>query len=184
MEPMEVVLWALITALALALLLDLAVLVRRPGKWRKRMAAFLSPLALVLALLIPGSYGLGRLGLTWRSGVLLGLCLLLAACLAGLVAGAAWYLAGRLEGREGYRGGVMVTAFALGACVFLTAALYGTLFAGFTGGDERIVTWEGRQVVEADLSWLDPDYAYYDYHGPLVRGNTPLARSDKPLTGP
>lgn len=182
MEPMEAVLWALITALALALLLDLAVLVRRPGKWRKRMGAFLCPLAVVLTLLVPGSYGLGRLGLAWRSGVLLGLCLLLAACLAGLVAGAAWYLAGQLEGREELRCGVVVAGIGLCASVFLTAAFYGTLFTAFAVGDERVVTWEGRQVVEADLSWLDPDYAYYDYHGPLVRGNTPLARSDKPLT--
>lgn len=43
MEPMEAALWALITALALALLLDLAVLVRRPGKWRKRMGRFCAP---------------------------------------------------------------------------------------------------------------------------------------------
>ena len=39
MEPMEAVLWALITALALALLLDMTVLTRHPEKWRKRMAA-------------------------------------------------------------------------------------------------------------------------------------------------
>ena len=39
---------------------------------------------------------------------------------------------------------------------------------------ERTVTWRDRTLVEEDQGFLDPDYVYYAWHGPLVRGLEPL----------
>lgn len=39
---------------------------------------------------------------------------------------------------------------------------------------ERTVTWRDRTLVEEDQGFLDPDYIYYAWHGPLVRGLEPL----------
>lgn len=39
---------------------------------------------------------------------------------------------------------------------------------------ERTVTWRDRTLVEEDKGFLDPDYVYYAWHGPLVRGLEPL----------
>ena len=39
---------------------------------------------------------------------------------------------------------------------------------------ERTVTWQGQLLLEEDLGFLDPDYVYYAWCGPLVRGLEPL----------
>lgn len=39
---------------------------------------------------------------------------------------------------------------------------------------ERTVTWRDRTLVEEDQGFLDPDYVYYAWHGPLARGLEPL----------
>ena len=39
---------------------------------------------------------------------------------------------------------------------------------------ERTVTWRDRTLVEEDQGFLDPDYVYYAWRGPLARGLEPL----------
>ena len=176
MEPMEAAIYAAAVVLPAALLFDLAILVCHPGKWRNRMAALLLPLALSILLLAPGGYGLGRLGLAWRSGVRLCLLFLTTVCLTGLLVFAAWYLIERLEGRAIYRWGVAITAFALSVCVFAAGAFV-TVFAP---GEDQVVAWEGQRAVA--VRWCLSDVLdIYEYHGPLLRGDTRLNKNDAGL---
>ena len=172
MEPLEVMLWVSVAVLPAALLFDLVVLARHPGKWRRRITALLIPLALSLLLLVPGSYGLKKLGLVWRCGARLCLSLLLLACLIGLLVFAAWYLIERLEGRVVCQWGVVIAAFALSVCV-LAAGAFITLFST---GEDQVITWEGQRVVAVRPGPPDA-YRYFAYYGPLLRGDTELNRN-------
>ena len=40
--------------------------------------------------------------------------------------------------------------------------------------NERIVSYQGQTLVETDEGFLDQEYHYYVYHGPLVRGGESL----------
>lgn len=158
-------------------------LVRCRGHLRKVLAVWTGVMLGALALLIPGGMLLGRLGLSWRGWVV---CLLYHGALAGgvgvllsTVRCLGQLLGERLKWlRRCWTG----AAAAAGLWVLLMAALMGVATI-VLAAEERVVTWEDRQVVEVDRSWLDPCYVYYDDRGPLVRGTDSLAVSKRPLQG-
>ena len=64
----------------------------------------------------------------------------------------------------------LLTVFIPAAAVTLAAALYCLLMPGGTPCERK----PRRTLVEEDQGFLDPDYVYYAWHGPLVRGLEPL----------
>ena len=60
-------------------------------------------------------------------------------------------------------------------CVVIGSAVTeGLFFWTFSTVEERVVASQDRTLVEEDQGFLDPDYIYYAWHGPLVRGLEPL----------
>ena len=62
------------------------------------------------------------------------------------------------------------------ACLSMYVTVtFGGLFAAFSyDNQERVIQYQGQTLVETDEGFLDPDYNYHLYHGPLVRGNESL----------
>ena len=144
---------------------------RGPGRRRLAWAAgvFLS----ALALFFGGMVLLGFFGLTWRnlpSAVLCGV--LLVSGWAGIVLTLnclmpqAWpELAPVL--RWTVKGGALLFS----SVILVTTIWFGPFFIAFGfGGGEQVVEYEGQVLVERMEGFLSPDYSYYPYHGPLVRG--------------
>ena len=66
-----------------------------------------------------------------------------------------------------------------GIALVLILGLYGALFMSLGGCDARVVTLEDRgRAVERVEGFLETYYAYYDYHGPFVRGREDLFRRE------
>ena len=67
---------------------------------------------------------------------------------------------------------------ALLACVclsMLATLTFSSIMALFVfQNQERIISHGGQTLVETDEGFLDQEYHYYVYHGPLVRGGTSL----------
>ena len=137
-------------------------------------------LAGVLALLWGGTLVMRPFNLAWRNlpgGLLAGAALLCAVVL--LLRTAVWTLV-RPMGRLPAAVRVTVRAAVLaGAGVLL---YYGLMFGplmvvmAYAGG-ERVVTYEGRVLLEVDNSFVDQIYNYYEYRGPILRGAEPVCGS-------
>ena len=46
-----------------------------------------------------------------------------------------------------------------------------------TLSSRKVVEYQGQTLLEVDTGFLDPLYDYYEYHGPLFRGNERLYSS-------
>lgn len=126
-----------------------------------------------LALFFGGMILLGFFGLTWRNLPALILCtVLLVSGWAGIVLTLACLLP--QEWREVapvLRWTVKGGALLLSSVVLVTTIWFGPFFIAFGfGGGEQVVKYEGQVLVERMEGFLSPDYSYYPYHGPLVRG--------------
>lgn len=140
-----------------------------------------------LALWIGGGVLLNLFGLAWRGvsvGILLGVV---------LISGGIWItqvLAFLLPNKDfphlvlGFRWAAkgIVLLFA-GAVLLLMLFLF--MFACALAGDDarRVVEYQGQTLVEVSDGWLDPHYSYYEYHGPLVRGQERVYDQEWPING-
>ena len=150
---------------------------------------FLLPVTAVsagaLLLLVGGNWLLGWFGLTWRNLPAGALCALL------LIGGCATilFMLGALLPAElpkisGLVRWLIKSAAAVSAALvlFYALSLGGIAISLAYGNEERVVEYEGNTWVEVDMSFLDPCYDYFAYHGPLVRGEERLHRAMEPLT--
>ena len=141
--------------------------------WRRNLlAAALGLLAGGGALYFLGDRVLAAFALAWRAWVgslLLGLAVPLSVLAAVLTVCSMIHRKRRPFLAEA----LLVEGSAL---VFLfLAVVFGIFLWLSTLCPERVVTWEGRTLVEEDGGSLwRYDHGYYDYHGPLVRGREPL----------
>lgn len=164
-QAMTYFLWAMLALVPVALLAALVLMVRCPGKWRKRFGWSMMVLFSAVLLLFPGSWLLGKLELAWRSGTVWALVL---AAGGGIIAVLVYINCWLAEKSHPV---LQLLAGALAFCMGLTLLFYGFIFTAFAVGGERVIRHEGKKVVEVDRSFLDPLYQYYDYHGPLIRGS-------------
>lgn len=142
---------------------------------RRALAVWTGVFIAALALLTAGGAVLTGQELAWRSGVVRGLYAALFLGGAGAMTAAVCALPELLAGwperslrRWRRMAGAALCAAVLGSVVLWRWA------AALTAGDDRVVTRNGRQVVEVDEGWMDRCLVYYPYRGPLVRGNAAL----------
>lgn len=126
-----------------------------------------------LALFFGGNIILGSFGLTWRNLPSVILCIaLLVSGWVGIVLTLACLLPMEWPDaapvlRRAVKGAVLFFA----AVVLFVTLWLGPLLLAFAFGDsEQVVEYNGRTLVERMEGFLSPDYGYYEYHGPLVRG--------------
>lgn len=127
----------------------------------------------VLALFFGGMILLGFFGLTWRNLPALILCtVLLVSGWAGIVLTLACLLPQEWpELAPVLRWTVKGGALLLSSVVLITTIWFGPIFIAFGfGGGERVIQYQGQTLVERMEGFLSPDYSYYSYRGPLVRG--------------
>ena len=143
----------------------------------KKLAWVFGVWAGALLLLFGGGWVLGQLGLAWRDlpGGILAVILIV-----GWLAINVLTLGSLLPKEMPNLAPVLRWGFKLAlvgcACLsmYVTITFVG-LFAAFAyDNQERIIQYQGQTLVETDEGFLDPDYNYYVYHGPLVRGNESL----------
>lgn len=150
------------------------------GKDCKHLALTAAVFLACLVLLLGGSALLGHFGLAWRNlpGAMLCLGLLISGLL-GVVLTLGCFLPMEMPDLAPVLRWVMKTALLLSAAVVLFYAItFGPIFTALAfEGDERVVTYEGQRLLESEDNWLDTVYEYYEYHGPLVRGNQRLYHS-------
>ena len=168
---------AVLAGAVLLALIGLGCLLFCRGKSRRYLARTAYVFVPTFALFIGGELLLGMFDLTWRSlpagifcgvlllsgiiGILLILCCLLPLEMSELAPCLRWTVKG--------------AALASAGLVLYCALVYGGLLALFGfGGGERVLEYQGQTLLEVDRSFLDPLYDYYQYHGPLVRGNEAL----------
>lgn len=81
--------------------------------------------------------------------------------------------------RETVKGGVLLLIVLLCSFVFMVA------FAGLVFGNVlaeiRVVEFDGQQLVERDVGFLDKYYEYHASYGPLFRGTELLYQGPTPL---
>ena len=128
-------------------------------------------------LLFAGGWVLGLLGLAWRDlpGELLSVVMVVSwLALQGFTLGC-------LLPREMpelapvLRGGLKLAVLACACLSMLATLTFSSIMALFTfQNNERIVSYQGQTLVETDEGFLDQEYHYYVYHGPLVRGGESL----------
>ena len=166
----------LLVASPLLALTGLACLLGCRGKSHGRLAWAWGILAGSLVLSQGGGLWLQSLGLAWRSrpNQLLGWAIWLSwlgvngftlGCLLPLELPD---LAPVL--RRCLKGAVLVCA----ALSVTSALTFGGLILAFSGTEERVIRYQGQVLVEETGGFLDPEYNYYVYHGPLVRGSQSL----------
>ena len=169
--------------LAAAVMLSTAVYCLLPGRTacgersRRLLMLTLGLLAAALVLRLAGSWVLAACGLAWRGWVcsLLGLaCLLLAG--VGIFQTLDCWLAPGCVHRLPTQILVGISALTL-LGVLVTLGLPGWFLSHCP---ERVLDWEGQTLVQVDHGFLDPDYSYYMYCGPLVRGSEPVEAGETP----
>ena len=138
---------------------------RRTLGWM--LALFLAAFLLQLA----GEFTLAMFGLAWRAWVrsLFGGAMGLLACF-----GVFQILGCCLEQRDTPRLAHQIVVGISGLVVVAYLVTVGLPSWFLSLRPERTVTWRDRTLVEEDQGFLDPDYVYYAWHGPLVRGLEPL----------
>ena len=129
--------------------------------------------AVPLGLLAGGNLLLKPFDLAWRNlpGGLMAAAGIL--CLAAVLMGTAVRaLTCPVEGRfPGARAAVRIVVLAGAAVLLYYVLILGPVIACFTyAGQERVITYKGQTLLEADNSFLDPMYDYYAYRGPVLRG--------------
>lgn len=176
---MEHLLDALLTAFipAAAVLLAAALYCLLPGRVtckRKARRALGWVLALFLAvslLQLAGEFTLAMFGLAWRAWVRS----LFAGALGLLTFLGVFQILGcYLEQRDTPRLAHQIVVGVSGLVVIAYLVTVGLPSWFLAIRPERTVTWRDRTLVEEDQGFLDPDYIYYAWHGPLVRGLEPL----------
>lgn len=129
-------------------------------------------LALPLVVAIGGGVILAAFGLAWRSCVRLtcGLCYI-----AGVLFLIIWSGAFLWQWTAGWNPWIRGAGRCLGVLLigflFIGASLYGLLFCAVWSGSDHVTHRNGQTVVEEHV-WMD--WYYYNYCGPLIRGNTDL----------
>lgn len=176
---MEHLLDALLTAFipAAAVLLAAALYCLLPGRVackRKARRALGWVLALFLAvslLQLAGEFTLAMFGLAWRAWVRS-----LFAGALGLLAffGVFQTLDCYLEQRDTLQLAHQIVVGVSGLVVIAYLVTVGLPSWFLAIRPERTVTWRDRTLVEEDQGFLDPDYVYYAWRGPLARGLEPL----------
>lgn len=170
---------ALLTAFipAAAVLLAAALYCLLPGRVtckRKDRRALGWVLALFLAvslLQLAGEFTLAMFGLAWRAWVRS----LFAGALGLLTFLGVFQILGcYLEQRDTPRLAHQIVVGVSGLVVIAYLATVGLSNWFLSLCPERTVTWRDRTLVEEDQGFLEPDYIYYAWHGPLVRGLEPL----------
>ena len=149
----------------------------RPGRVackRKARRALGWVLALFLAvslLQLAGEFTLAMFGLAWRAWVRS-----LFAGALGLLAffGVFQTLDCYLEQRDTLQLAHQIVVGISGLVVIAYLVTVGLPSWFLAIRPERTVTWRDRTLVEEDQGFLDPDYVYYAWRGPLARGLEPL----------
>lgn len=156
------------------------------GKEHRRLAWTAAVFLTALTLWIGGIFLMGFFDLTWRDAPAAALCaVLLVSGWVGIFQTLACLLP--MEWKEvapvlrwAVKGAVSLFA----AVVFIVTLFFGPMAIGFIYSDaERVVTYEGRTLLEVDDGFMDPHYSYYEYHGPLVRGAGRIYDDHEPLHG-
>ena len=176
---MEHLLDALLIAFipAAAVLLAAALYCLLPGRVackRKARRALGWVLALFLAvslLQLAGEFTLAMFGLAWRAWVRS-----LFAGALGLLAffGVFQTLDCYLEQRDTLQLAHQIVVGISGLVVIAYLVTVGLPSWFLALRPERTVAWRDRTLVEEDQGFLDPDYVYYAWRGPLARGLEPL----------
>ena len=167
----------LVFALPAMSIIALVSLVTWRGRRRKQLGILSAFFIGGLALLVGGSFVLGRNGLAWRT---LPLNILMVVIMISGVVGLVFLTAIILSMPLPDLATVLHVLFKLVTIACASLLLYFALTIGFilfifsVGETDRVVEYQGEILVEVDKSFLDPWYIYYPYHGPLVRGNTPV----------
>lgn len=150
-------------------------------KWRLKGLLILAVLPLLLLVL--GRLLLNAWGLAWRSWVQFCLVIgLTVGILTALILGAIWIWNRLLAVRWRlwrYLSRLLIVALTCG--LGLIVAWEGFLISAFSASSERVMTLDGRRVVEVRSGFTDICYTYYNYYGPLIRGSTEYSSSRFPL---
>ena len=176
---MEHLLDALLTAFipAAAVLLAAALYCLLPGrvtckrKTRRTLGWVLALFLAVSLLQLAGEFTLAMFGLAWRAWVRS-----LFAGALGLLAffGVFQTLDCYLEQRDTLQLAHQIVVGISGLVVIAYLVTVGLPSWFLAIRPERTVTWRDRTLVEEDQGFLDPDYVYYAWRGPLARGLEPL----------
>ena len=176
---MEHLLDALLTAFipAAAVLLAAALYCLLPGrvtcqrKARRTLGWVLALFLAVSLLQLAGEFTLAMFGLTWRAWVRS-----LFAGALGLLAffGVFQTLDCYLEQRDTLQLAHQIVVGISGLVVVAYLVTVGLPSWFLAIRPERTVTWRDRTLVEEDQGFLDPNYVYYAWRGPLARGLEPL----------
>lgn len=161
-----------------------ACLIRCRGKNRRYLAWTAAVFLGALALYFGGLILLGFFQLTWRNLPALILCtVLLLSGWAGIILTLACALPMEWPNvplilRWPAKGLLVLCA----ALVLLMTLWIGPLGIAFVYGDsDRVVECQDHRLVERREGFLSPDYSYYAYHGPLVRGTERILNTVDPI---
>lgn len=147
--------------------------IRSTGRRRRTLTAVGLTVIALAAVLFGGQWILKSYELVWRQWLKIVLALLLwCGGIAISVLLVRWNAAAFSQcGRVLRRWGQVL----IGLCLVISLGL-GTLFGGawLYGGSESVVQRQGKTVVSVEEHFLDDCSAYYEYHGPFVRGTKPL----------
>lgn len=166
-------------------------LIRCRGKKRRYLARTAAVFLTAFVLFWGGLFLLDRFGLAWRNAPAAALCVvLLLSGWTGIVLTLACVLPAKWPNlapvlRWSSKGLVVLSA----AVVILVTLWIGPLGIAFVyGGSERVVEYHGPLVdyqdqllVERMEGFLSPDYSYYPYRGPLVRGTERVFSTVDPI---
>lgn len=142
------------------------------GRKSRRTLGWVLVLLLAVSFLqLAGEFVLARFGLAWRAWVRT-----LFAGVLGLLAffGVFQTLTCYQERKDAFRLAHQIVVGISGLVAIACLATAGLPSWFLSLRPERTVTWQGQLLLEEDLGFLDPDYVYYAWRGPLVRGLEPL----------
>lgn len=165
----------LLTCLAFLVVVGfwVALTFRSTGRPRKTLLAVSLTVIGLAAVLFGGHWLLGTFELTWRQWLKTILALLLwCGGVAVSVLLVIWNSAAFSECGRVFRRCMQAL---VGLCLVIALGL-GTLFGGawLYGGTETVTQRNGKTVVSVEEHFLDDCSAYYEYHGPFVRGTKSL----------
>lgn len=150
------------------------------GKNRRHLTAAAAVLCGSLLILLGGEVILGGVGLTWRNlpAVVLWTAALVSGLLVLLLTLACFLPLDLPKWPRVARWSSKFLALICAGLVAYHAMLYGFILMVFAWGEkEQVVEYQGQTLLEVDTGFLDPLYDYYEYHGPLFRGNKRLYSS-------
>lgn len=161
--------------LAIPLLAALLLALKTSGKKRILAWCIFALLALPLAVGGAGGLLLSAYGLAWRSCVKLPVGFTYVAGVLALLVWALVFLWRQIENWRAVIREIGRMAILLGGgFLILVVGWYGLLFSAIWAGSDWVTEYNGQTAV-AEQNWMDWDY--YEYHGPLVRGEKALGHS-------